>query len=502
MKQILLSLSVIILLALPASAQLKVETIKPGTYEPVITDWAADVVISNTEPFGKISGVQKTSTGTIYVAIPDTNIISNRCLVIYTSTNQGATWAPLANITPAAIVPKTKMIRSGLDSIYCLFLFGSSVYCWNVINNNFNPFSTIAVRDFDAAATSTGAVYIFCDQLNNNDLRRYGTLNGGITWPVTGYIDANAAGVKIYMSGNGDTLVLNYWGPVLADTAKSVLRTVRYRETVPGTMAVTGSFMNAVTNTAVSKTEFQSVYYSGNIWLFWAEGLTGAIDIKCMLSTNSGVSYGTEFLVGGNPNVDEYWFEAKHYATGCEIAYYSDSLQSGNPTNGTDKILYKYANLITPGTFTGTTQISEHPPGWSARGYIPAMIEMYSTTDVGVIWVGLDGSNKRVYWDRYSAVVGINAKTEGLPQDYVLGQNYPNPFNPSTKIQFNLPKDEFVSIKVYDVLGKETAVLISKDMKKGIYEIDFNASHLSSGIYFYKITAGNFVDVKKMILMK
>ncbi|RPI16568.1 MAG: T9SS C-terminal target domain-containing protein [Ignavibacteriae bacterium] len=501
MKQAFLLLFLIFSITLQSLGQLKVEAIPPGTYEPFITDWANDVIISNTEPFGKISGVQKSSNGTIYVAIPDTNIIAGRCLVIYSSTTQGNTWTPILNVTPAAIIPKTKMVRSGLDSIYCLFQFGSSIYCWNVINNNFNQFSTIAVRDFDAAASSTGAVYIFCDQLNNNDIRRYGTINGGITWPVTGYIDANGANPRIYMSGNGDTLTLNYYGPVLADTAKSVIRAVRYRESTPGTMAVAGSFLNVVTNTSVSKTEFQSVFYGGTIWLFWAEGLTGSIDIKCMVSLG-GTSYGSEFLVAGNTNVDEYWFEAKHYVSGCEIAYYSDSLQTGAPSNGTDKIIYKFANLTTPGTFTGTTQISEHPPGWSARGYIPAMVELYNTTDVGVIWVGLDGANKRVYWDRYSAVVGINPKTQSTPLIYTLGQNYPNPFNPSTKIDFTLPKDDFVSIKVFDVLGKEAAVLISKDMKKGSYEIDFNASRLSSGIYFYKMTAGDFSDVKKMILVK
>ncbi len=487
------------------SQQLKPEIYKtPIELNNISGDWGTDIAVSNFQPFGKFSGIQR-SNGTIYVAIPDTNLVAGRCLVILSSTNLGSTWSIVSSVSPVSIIPKAKMVRSGLDSIYCLFQFGASVYCWNIINNNFNAFSTITVRDFDAAATSTGAVYIFCDQLGNNDLRRYGTTNGGVTWPVTGYIDANAAGVKIYMSGNGDTLTLNYYGPVLADTAKSVLRAVRYRETSPGTMAVTGSFLNAVTNTSVSKTEFQSVYYGGTIWLIWAEGLTGAIDIKAMVSNNSGGTYGTEFLVAGNTNVDEYWFEAKHYTLGtggCEIAYYSDSLQAGPPTNGTDRIMYRYSNLTTPGTFSSPVSISEHPPGWSARGYIPAMIELYPTSDVGVLWVGLDGANNKVYWDRYSAVVGVNPKGEIVPQNYSLAQNYPNPFNPNTKISFEIPKDEFVTIKVYDLLGKEVSVLISKDMKKGIYEIDFNGIRLSSGLYFYKMTAGDFTDVKKMILIK
>ncbi len=80
--------------------------------------------------------------------------------------------------------------------------------------------------------------------------------------------------------------------------------------------------------------------------------------------------------------------------------------------------------------------------------------------------------------------------------------NYPNPFNPITTIQFLLPKAERVSLKVYNTLGKLVATLINKKMNAGLQSVNFDASNLSSGLYFYKIDAGNFVDVKKMILLK
>jgi hypothetical protein len=86
--------------------------------------------------------------------------------------------------------------------------------------------------------------------------------------------------------------------------------------------------------------------------------------------------------------------------------------------------------------------------------------------------------------------------------DYALEQNYPNPFNPSTKIKFQLPKDGFVTLKVYDILGKEITTLINEEKSQGKYEVNFNASSLSSGVYIYKIQAGDFVSSRKMILLK
>jgi hypothetical protein len=89
-----------------------------------------------------------------------------------------------------------------------------------------------------------------------------------------------------------------------------------------------------------------------------------------------------------------------------------------------------------------------------------------------------------------------------VPKDYLLKQNYPNPFNPSTKISFNISAGSFVALKVYDVLGNEVAVLVNEDKPAGSYEVDFNASGLSSGIYLYKLQSGNFAEIKKMMLLK
>ena len=83
-----------------------------------------------------------------------------------------------------------------------------------------------------------------------------------------------------------------------------------------------------------------------------------------------------------------------------------------------------------------------------------------------------------------------------------MGQNYPNPFNPSTKIQYAIPRAGDVQLVVYDVIGRQVATLVNEFKTAGIYTVDFNASSLSSGIYFYRIKSGSFTDTKKMLLVK
>ncbi len=89
-----------------------------------------------------------------------------------------------------------------------------------------------------------------------------------------------------------------------------------------------------------------------------------------------------------------------------------------------------------------------------------------------------------------------------LVTDYKLNQNYPNPFNPTTTISYQIPVENHVTLKIYDVLGAEVATLINAKQAAGSYDVTFNASNLASGIYFYKIESGNFVSVKKLVLLK
>ncbi len=116
----------------------------------------------------------------------------------------------------------------------------------------------------------------------------------------------------------------------------------------------------------------------------------------------------------------------------------------------------------------------------------------------------IDGIRVATNWGL--AVTGTATDVEEnnsvLPTKFDLSQNYPNPFNPSTTIKYQVPQNSFVSVNVYDVLGNEVRTLVREEKAAGSYELRFDAGNMPSGVYFYKIQAGNFTQTKKMILMK
>ncbi len=95
-----------------------------------------------------------------------------------------------------------------------------------------------------------------------------------------------------------------------------------------------------------------------------------------------------------------------------------------------------------------------------------------------------------------------NAVNSALPTQYSMEQNYPNPFNPSTTIRYTVPKSSFITLKIYNLLGQEVATLLNREQTAGTHEVSFDASKLSSGVYFYSLKAGNFTSTKKMMLLK
>jgi len=101
-----------------------------------------------------------------------------------------------------------------------------------------------------------------------------------------------------------------------------------------------------------------------------------------------------------------------------------------------------------------------------------------------------------------SYLTGIEPVSELIPLTYKLYENYPNPFNPTTNIKLDIPKVSNVKLTVFDILGKEITTLINEDLKAGSYEVDWDGSDYPSGVYFYKLIAGDFVNVKKMVLLK
>jgi hypothetical protein len=129
--------------------------------------------------------------------------------------------------------------------------------------------------------------------------------------------------------------------------------------------------------------------------------------------------------------------------------------------------------------------------------------------DVGALsYSALDMCACLDYWDEIYSLMnnhstGVESHGEmNHIKEFVLGQNYPNPFNPMTTISFYLPSRSFVSLKVFDMLGREVATIVSEEMQAGNYSQQWNAVNISSGVYFYRLQAGSFTETKKLIVLK
>lgn len=112
------------------------------------------------------------------------------------------------------------------------------------------------------------------------------------------------------------------------------------------------------------------------------------------------------------------------------------------------------------------------------------------------------GNNGTIIKTTNGGTIGIQRNTDIVPLSYSLSQNYPNPFNPTTKIKSDLPKPGLVTLNIYDALGREVATLVNEQLAPGTYETEWNASDFPSGVYFYKLKAGDFTDTKRMIMLK
>jgi hypothetical protein len=120
--------------------------------------------------------------------------------------------------------------------------------------------------------------------------------------------------------------------------------------------------------------------------------------------------------------------------------------------------------------------------------------------------------NQEIYTAKVQNMISVENISSGIPRSFKLYQNYPNPFNPSTKIKFDLPSsvDQYyyhVKLEVYDVLGKRVAVLLDKQLRSGSYEFEWDSEALpnlllTSGIYFYRLSAGEYISTRKMIIIK
>jgi hypothetical protein len=153
--------------------------------------------------------------------------------------------------------------------------------------------------------------------------------------------------------------------------------------------------------------------------------------------------------------------------------------------------------------FTVFRQLSGKIPIGGVGAYVNGKFYAYTTrvnlgfTNQGKMYI----VNGDIYGVSISYVTGVES-AEDVPRTFTLKQNYPNPFNPTTTIEFEIPERVNVKLIVYDILAREISTLVDKELEPGKYKVDFDAKNLPSGVYFYRLEAGKFASVKKMVLVR
>jgi len=349
-------------------------------------------------------------------------------------------------------------------------------------------------------------------------------LNGNIGYALAWVLDAtppNYYGTKIITTKNGG----QNWSVTMFPDSNVFLNTVFFRDSLNGYLAGSGGKLYYTSDGGAdwllapidSGMDFgfpvnKISFYDENYGI----GVGGAIDIAGVVwkSTNGGRSWRT-IVVGPEP-INDFLFLDKNNAIGVGGDFEYGSSQINSYNMGANWLYEEFQ------VFGIENTISYRTPqeGWISLGIVDSFLV---TTNGGQKW-DLTGtpqqsniydiafSSSRNGWavGNNGVILKYNSELVGIaddinsvnPNNFILHQNYPNPFNPKTVINYELQGTGNAKLKVFDVLGNEVAELVNEKQNAGNYSVEFDGSGFASGIYFYKLTAGEFSETKRMVLLK
>ncbi len=246
---------------------------------------------------------------------------------------------------------------------------------------------------------------------------------------------------------------------------------------------------------------------NGYLYTVWCDARNGDPDIFLIRSTNGGNNWSTPVRVNddavGNGKLQCWPWISVNEQGNIAILYYDS--RNSTSTNIIDAWLARSTDggLTFINERLSSTNFTASSPNSDVRFGDYINVD-YSGSRVATVWTDqrAGGSNQEIYTAVIDLSVGINPISTKTPENYSLSQNYPNPFNPVTKIKFDIKKSGFVKLMVYDSRGSLISELVNGNYNAGTYEVTFDASKLSSGVYFYKLQTGGFESIKKMMLIK
>lgn len=312
----------------------------------------------------------------------------------------------------------------------------------------------------------------------------YTSMNG-FTWARTSLGDKEVYSI----AANGNTVYAGTWG-------KGVFKSTNFGATWDSSglsgmrvtaLAITGNYIFAGTNQSVAK----GIYISTNGGANWTQS-----SLNNKIITSFAMQGTNIFASTYNQNPSGVYISTNFGAT-WTITTLNNKLVNN---------VYSYDNKLFAGVYNGGVYYSSNNGStWKDKneGFPPTSLPSVYCFAVANGYI-FEGNYGWSVWRRsYSETIDITQLSSEIPDGYKLEQNYPNPFNPTTTINFSLPKESNLSLIIYDASGKEIQRLLNNEkIKAGAYEINFIGNHLTSGVYFYRLEAGDFTNTKKMILVK
>lgn len=263
------------------------------------------------------------------------------------------------------------------------------------------------------------------------------------------------------------------------------------------------SGINRSNGMPVTLCDYSNSPYRGHIYVMWIDSVSpGDHDIKFSKSTNGGFNWSTPMKVNSDtPGKEQFlfWMTVDQVTGHIYVVFYDRRNYSDNQT---DVFIARSTN---GGTSFTNERISSSPFTPTSGPFFGDYIDIAAHNGrVRPVWQRLQSGVISIWTAIIEFPVGVTHNNNQIPSAYILEQNYPNPFNPETNFSFALPVRDYVVIKIFDVLGNEVATLTNEMYEAGSYSIKWDASEISSGVYFYRMNTlyGNYSETKKMVLTK
>ncbi len=451
------------------------------------TTWAASQLLDSTLlpglPRNSDPAVCEDTSGFFYInVIALTNTNSNGTLAVYKSTDGGVTF-------PIAVI----VAQSGSED--------KEYICTDWTPNS--PFRNNLYISWTRFSSVTG-------------IKLTRSTNAGLNWtaPVSiSDITSGLQGSDICVGKNGEVYVCWLDGngaiddSIKFDKSTDGGLTFGVDKTVGGGVGPTIPITTSGVTFPSIATDISGGPNNGNIYVTWSDARNGDPDIFLSRSTNGGNNWSPAVRVNndavGNGKLQCWPWIAVNDSGKIAINF----VDSRNTSVNTTFEMYLAKSSDGGLTFTNTLLSTAQSP--SANQNSAVRFGDYIGVDywknrITPLWTDerAGGFDTEGYTSVINTLVNVIPISTSVPDKFELKQNYPNPFNPSTSIEFALPVKGLVSIKVYDMLGKEVAQLVNEVVDAGSHKVIWNASNLSSGVYVYKITTGSFEATKKMTLVK